>query len=185
MKPGKWALAVLWGVGLYGQSKGEPCPLDTAKNGDVVKIRGEAFAGGHDMFIRPAACATSPAHRVILVWADDPSLSTNRASVRKDAAFTEFDRLLKSTFPLPPNGVGVGQSRYRVLADFEGRLEIAQFAGLKRGPKSKKVVRLEGFGHPMPFTRFRLIATSVSRIESKEQQHEAEHSIPGTPAKPQ
>lgn len=183
MKPGKWALAVLWGVGLYGQSNGGPCPLDAAKNGDVVKIRGEAFPGGHDMFIRPAACATSPANRVILVWADDPSLSTNRASVRKDTAFTEFNRLLKSTFPLPPNGVGVGQSRYRVLADFEGRLEVAQSAGLKRDPKSKKVVRLEGFGHPMPFTRFRLIATGVSRIESKEQQHEAERAVQPAPAK--
>lgn len=183
MKPGKWALTVLWGVGLYGQSKGDPCPLDTAKNGDVVKIRGEAFPGGHDVFIRPAACATSPTNRVILVWADDPSLSTNRASVRKDAAFTEFNRLLKSTFPLPPNGVGVGQSRYRVLADFEGRLEVAQSAGLKRDPKSKKVVRLEGFGHPMPFTRFRLIAKGVSRIESNEQQHEAERAVQPAPVK--
>ncbi len=177
MKPWKWALAVLWGIGLCGQSNEGPCPLDTAKNGDVVKIRGEAFPGGHDMFIRPASCATSPANRVILVWADDPSLSSNRVSVRKDAAFTEFDRLLKSTFPLPPNAVGVGQSRYRVLADFEGRLQVAQSAGLKRDPKSKKVVRLEGFGHPMPFTRFRLIATGVSRIESKEQKHGVENPV--------
>lgn len=184
MTPGKWVSAVLWGVGLYGQSKVVSCPLDTAKNGDLVTIRSEAFRGGHDMFIRPAACTTSPGNRVILVWADDPSLSTNRASVRRDSAFTEFNRLLKATLPLPPNGVGVGQSRYRVLADFEGRLEVAEYAGLKRDPKSKKVVRVEGFGHPMPFTRFRLLATGVSKIVSEEHlQRDAEHAIKSGPAK--
>jgi hypothetical protein len=184
MTPLKCALTVLCGLTLFGQSKEGTCPLNSAKNGDVVKIRGDAFPGGHDTFIRPTACATNPANRVILIWADDSSLSTNRASVRRDADWTEFNRLLKATFPLPPDGVGVGQSRFRVRADFEGRLEVAPSAGAKRDPKSKKVVRLEGFGHPMPFTRFRLVATGVSRIGSEEQvQHEAGHAVQPAPAK--
>ncbi|MCL4797463.1 MAG: hypothetical protein KJZ84_23065 [Bryobacteraceae bacterium] len=165
----KCALTVLCGLTLFGQSSGGTCPLDSAENGDVVKLRGEAFSAGHDTFIRPTACAFDPANRVILVWADDPLLSTNKASVRRDADFTEFTRLLKATFRLPPNAGGIGQARYRVFADFEGRLEVAPSTGLKRDPRSKKVVRLEGFGHPMPFTRFRLVATGVSRIESEEQ----------------
>lgn len=182
--PPKFALTVFFGLTLFGQLNGGTCPLDSAKNGDVVKIRGEAFPGGHDMYIRPTNCATNPANRVILIWADDPSLTRNRANVRRDAAFSDFNRLLKATLPLPPNGVGVGQTRYRVMADFEGRLEAAPTAGLKRDPKGKKVVRLEGFGHPMPFTRFRLLATGVSRIESEEQvQHETEHAVQPASAK--
>ena len=200
MTTGKWVSAVLWGIGLYGQSKGVPCPLDAAKNGDLVTIRGEAFRGGHDMFIRPAACATSPTNRVILVWADDASLSANQASVRRDSAFREFDRLLKATLPLPPNSAGVGPSRYRILADFEGRIEVAPSAGLKRNSgrievapsaglkrnsDKTKVVRLEGYGHPMPFTRFRLLATGVSMVVSEEHlQREAEHALKSGPANP-
>lgn len=114
------------------------------------------FFGGTTCSSARLLAQRGPANRVILVWTDDPPLSTNRASVRKDAIFAEFNRLLWEE--------GVGQSRYRVLADFEGRLGVAQSTGLKREPKSKKVVRLEGFGHPMPFTRFRLISTGVSRI---------------------
>jgi len=162
-------LSILCGVTVFGQSNQEPCVLDTAKNGDVVKIRGEASAGGHDAFILPASCVTGPSNRVILIWADNPSLSGAKTSVRRDEAFSEFNRLLKATFPLPPNSVGLGQPRYQVLADFEGRLEVAPSVGFKRDPKSKKVVGIEGFGHPMPFSRFRLLATGVSRIESKEQ----------------
>jgi hypothetical protein len=167
---------------LLGQARdGSSCVLETAKDGDAVKFRGEVFPTGHDVFIRPSGCAVNPANRVILVWADDSSLGAPKASVRKDAAFSEFNRLLKATLPLPSNGVGVGEARYEVVADFEGRLEVAPSAGLKRDPQGKKVIGIEGFGHPMPFTRFRLVSSGVSRIESMERQpmpqHEAQHAV--------
>jgi len=163
------ALALFCGVGMFVQSKDEVCLLDTAKNGATLKIRGEAFPGGHDTFIRPIVCVADPANRVILVWADDPSV-TPRSKVRRDAAFFEFNRLLRATYPIPNNSVGSGQLRYQAIADFEGRLEVANAAGLKLDPKSKKVVGIQGFGHPIPFTRFRFVATGVSRIVSTEQQ---------------
>jgi hypothetical protein len=180
--PGKCAAILLFSVVLFGQTKdGSSCVLETAKNGDVVKFRAEVFPTGHDVFIRPTGCAVNSANRVILVWADDPSLGAAKASVRKDSAFSEFNRLLKATLPLPANGVGVGETRYKVIADFEGRLEVAASAGLKRDPQGKKVIGMEGFGHPMPFTRFRLVASGVSQIESTERQpmlrHEADHAV--------
>lgn len=178
----RWGSIVLWSAALLGQTQEGSCILDNAKNGEVVKIRGAVFPTGHDVFIRPANCRESSDNRVILVWGDDPSLGSSKSEVRKDDAFSEFNDRIRATFPLPPGGAGVGQPRYRVVADFEGRLEIAASSGLKRNPKSKKVVGTEGFGHPMPFTRFRLVAISVSGIETTEQQpiaeHEAEHSVP-------
>lgn len=176
----KSTLLVLCSITVLGQSNREPCVLDTAKNGDLVKFRGEASAGGHDAFILPASCVTSSSNHVILVWADDPSLSAGRTTVRRDETFSEFNRLLKATFPLPPNSVGQGQPRYQVVADFEGRLEVSLSAGFKRNPKSNKIVGIEGFGHPLPFTRFRLLATGVSRIESK--RAHAGHPVTPVPA---
>lgn len=163
----KWVLTVLFSFTLFGQQKESSCVLETGRNGDLVQIRAEAFPGGHDMFIRPIGCAATPANRVVLVWADD-LLSANGDTVRKDAAFAEFKRLLKATLPLRPDTFGVGQSRYRVVANFEGRLEVARSAGLVHDPRSKKAVGLEGFGHPLPFARFRLVATGVLQIESEE-----------------
>ncbi len=160
----------VWSAVLLAQANNGSCFLHTAKNGDLVRVRGAAFPGGHDTFIRPVGCEENAANRVILVWGDDPSLATGKTEVRRDANFFRFHELLRATFPLPPNVFGTGQSRYRVVAEFEGRLEISSEVGPKRDPKTRKVIRFEGFGHPVPFTRFRLVATSVSGIEANEQE---------------
>ncbi len=174
---GRLLLTIFWSAALFGQAKeGSSCVLDSAKDGDLIKVRGEVFLTGHDTFIRPVDCPDSPTNRAIVVWADDPSLGTDKASVRRDAQFSEFNRFVNAAFPLPPNAVGVGQPRYQVHADFEGRLQVAKAAGLKRDPEGKKVIGIEGLGHPMPFTRFRLLASGVSKVDSKEQQRIAEQT---------
>jgi hypothetical protein len=160
----------LWSAALLPQVKDGSCVLYTAESGDLVKVRGAAYPGGHDTFIRPVGCEQNAANRVILVWGDDRSLGTGKTEVRRNADFFRFHDLLRAAFPLPPNAFGTGQPRYRVVADFEGRLEVASAVGLKRDPKRTKVIGLEGFGHPLPFTRFRLVATSVSGIEANEQE---------------
>lgn len=177
--PIRWLLTLLWSAVLLGQPKDGTCILDGAKNGDLVHFRGAVFVTGHDLFIRPTSCPESSDNRVILVWGDDPSLGAAKAGVRKDDSFAEFTEAVNATFPLPPGGVGTGRPRYRVVADFKGRLQVANSAGLKRDPKTKKAVGTEGFGHPMPFTRFRLVTVSVSHIEKTEQpvlvEHEGQH----------
>jgi hypothetical protein len=165
----RWVSIFVLGPILLAQAK-DSCLLETAKGGDLVKVRGEAFLGGHDTFIRPVGCEESTADRVILVWGDDRSLAAGKLEVRRDADFFRFHELLQATFPLPPNTFGTGQPRYRVLAYFEGRLEISSAAGFKRDPKTKRITGVEGFGHPVPFTRFRLVATAVSRIEPTERE---------------
>ncbi len=163
----RWVVVLFCGSALIAQSKPESCVLDTARNGDPVKIGGVAVVSIHDLFIWPVGCQESPANRVILVWGDDPDLAA-RTEVRRDTAFGEFEELLRATFPLPPNAVGSGAPRYQVQAEFEGRLDIAPSAGVKRDSRTKKVIGIEGFGHPMPFTRFRLVVTAVSSVRATE-----------------
>jgi hypothetical protein len=163
----RWSLVLFCGVALWGQPNNEHCVLDTAKDGDMVRIRGEVFPTGHDTFIRPTTCTEGSKNRVILIWASD-SIGSKRALVSKDQAFEEFNRLIRSTLPLPPNSVGTSELRYRVTADFEGHLQVTSSAGWKRDPQTQKIIGVEGFGHPMPFTRFRLVATKVSQVEFKE-----------------
>jgi len=178
---------LLVGASLIGQTLQKPtCVLDMAKDGAFLTIRGVVFPTGHDIYIRPSGCEISASNRVIIVWGDDPSLNKEKLDVRRDAEFVRYDKLLGEKFPLAPNMVGVGRSRYRVTADFEGRLDIAPYAGLTRNPKNKKPIGIAGFGHPMPFTRFRLVARSVSNVEATEQeppaQSQADHA-PVAPAK--
>lgn len=144
------------------------CMLDTAKDGVFLTMRGEVFPTGHDTFIRPIRCDKNTSNRVIIIWGDDASLKEGTIVVDRNADFLRFNRLVGKTIPLPPNSMGVGKSRYRITADFEGRLDVAPSSGLIRDPKSQKAIGIEGFGHPMPFTRFRLVVRSVSNIEAIE-----------------
>jgi len=141
------------------------CVLDTASNGGVVKIRGEVSAGGHDLFIRPEGCWSN---RVILIYGDDPSLGKAKLSIRRDEPFRRFEKYLNEEQAPRPNQICRQCMKYRVTGEFEGRLEITASAGLKRDPKTGKVVGMDGFGHPVPFSRFRLVFTSVSNVEAVE-----------------
>jgi hypothetical protein len=47
---------------------------------------------------------------------------------------------------------------------------------MTKDPKTGKVIGFEGYGHPLPFTRFRLVVTSISNVTAKE--------LPSAPDKP-
>lgn len=142
------------------------CVIETAKNGTMVKVRGVVFPGGHDMFIRPEQC---PENRVIVTYADDRSLKQiHHLHVQRDEAFRMFEQYLKEEQLSSPNEICRQCPKYEVNAELTGRLDIARSAGLKRNPKTGKVIRLEGYGHPLPFTRFRLVVTSVANVITKE-----------------
>ena len=141
------------------------CVLDAASDGDVVKIRGEVSAGAHDLLIRPEGCSSNG---VILTYGDDPSLGKARLAVRRDESFRHFEKYLKEEQPPKPNEICRQCFRYRVTADFEGHLEVAPSASLKKDSKTGRVIGMEGFGHPSPFTRYRLVITSVSKVEAVE-----------------
>jgi hypothetical protein len=141
------------------------CIVGTAKNGEVVKIRGELFPTAHDRFIQPVGC---PDDRVILVYGDDASLGEAKLSVRRDDSFRQFKKYADEEQPSKANEICMQCPRYRVTADFEGRLDIVPSAGWKKDSKTGKVTGIEGFGHPLPFTRYRLVMTGVSNVDAIE-----------------
>jgi hypothetical protein len=157
---------ILWGLAAVAASGQQTisCPLAEAKSGDTVVLRGEVFAAGHDVFVRPVGCE----ERVILVYGDDPSLEKSRISVRRDETFKQYEGYLKAEWT--PAGITDCRHcpRYRVTAEFRGRLDITDSAGWKKDPKSGKVIGVEGFGHPVPFTRYRLVIASISKVEAVE-----------------
>ena len=75
---------------------------------------------------------------------------------------------LKEQQPSKPNEVCQQCPKYQVTAELTGRLDIAPSAGVKKNPKTGKATILEGYGHPLPFTRFRLVLTSVANVTTKE-----------------
>ena len=50
------------------------------------------------------------------------------------------------------------------------KLKTGQFRlySRKKDAKTGKLTGFVGFGHPMPFTRYRLVITSVSKVEAVE-----------------
>lgn len=141
------------------------CVIETAKNGAIVRVRGVVFPGGHDMFIRPEQC---PENRVIVIYGDDPTLGRGRLQVKRDDAFRTFERYVKEQQPSKPDEVCQQCPKYQVTAELSGRLNVAPSAGVKRNPKTGKATGLEGYGHPLPFTRFRLVLTGVSDVTATE-----------------
>jgi hypothetical protein len=41
---------------------------------------------------------------------------------------------------------------------------VTETAGLVRDKDSQKIIRMDGFGHPTPFTRYRFVMVSVSDV---------------------
>jgi hypothetical protein len=141
------------------------CVVDSAKNGAMVKIRGVVSPGGHDIFIRPEGCADN---RVIVVYGDDPELGRARLVVKRDDSFREFEKYLQEQQPSKPNAYCQQCPRYQVTAELSGRLDIAPSVGVKKDSKTGKATGLQGYGHPLPFTRYRLVMTAVSNVEAVE-----------------
>jgi len=141
------------------------CVIDRAKNGAMVKIRGVVYAGRHDIFIRPEHC---PDNRVIVIYGDDPELGRAGLVVKRDDSFREFQKYLREPLPSKPSANCQQCRRYQVTAELSGRLDIASSVGVKRDSKTGKVIGLEGYGHPLPFTRYRLVMTAVSNVEAVE-----------------
>ncbi|HSW40163.1 MAG TPA: hypothetical protein VLL97_11795 [Acidobacteriota bacterium] len=169
-------IVFLIGLGLSGiqdTSQTVLCILSTARNGEMVKVRGEVFSTAHDVFIRLKEC---PENQVILVDGDDPSLGEAQLTVTRDDSFRKFEKYSAEEQLSKVNEMSRLNPKYRVTADFEGRLEIAASAGLKKDSMTGKVIGIEGFGHPRPFTRYRLVVTSVSNVEASERPTEA---VPG------
>lgn len=149
-----------WGLSAMAAS----CPLTKATNRDNLVLRGEVFPTSHDTFIRPVGCD----ERVIIVFGDSAELGELRIPVRRDQTLQHYEEYLLAEQEVEGATLCRECWKYRVIAEFQGRLDIRPAAGLQRDPASRKATGVEGFGHPVPFTRYRLVVMSVLRVEAVE-----------------
>jgi hypothetical protein len=156
--------AFMW-LGIVPGSQAGVCILDGVKDGEYVKIRGVVFPTDHDVFVRPTGC---PDKRVIIVYGDDPSLGKRGLPMKRNETFNEFEKLLYEEQPTKPRVVCRLCFKYWITATFEGRLDTTESAGWKKDPQTGRITGLEGFGHPLPFTRYQLVVKRVSKVETVE-----------------
>jgi hypothetical protein len=150
-------------ISSFGQSS--KCFLDFAKSGETVKVYAELFNAASPVFIRPKAC---PENAVILVFGDNTTLGKAKLPVNRDKVFLEFERLMREELPDIGNVTCLHCPKYKITANFEGKLEIIPYAGWKKDPKTGKIVGQEGFGSAAFVSRYRLILTGVSNVEAVE-----------------
>lgn len=157
---------------VYAQEQ-TACSLAEFRNRDEITLKGEVFPTAHDTFLRPAGCS----ERVVLVYGDDPSLGTGKLAVTKDKKLRQYALYVRAE--QKPAGVTICKEcwKYRVTAELQGRLDIAPSAGWKKDAQSGKVIGIEGFGHPLPFTRYRLVISRVLSVEAVERAPAAEHPV--------
>jgi hypothetical protein len=162
-----------------GQSK---CVLSSFMNGQVVTVHGRVVHGPHDMMLVIPNCDT-----VVLAYADDPNFSATASStgvnlppgtpvnndskleLRKDSEFRRFQSYVGATNKGGGKNLCMECYMYEVEANFTGRLDVSEKVGLIRDEEEKKIVGMDGFGHPVPFTRYRLIIESVSGVVARKQ----------------
>lgn len=138
------------------------CPLENAKDGQTITFRAVVMATAHDMLLRPLGCQD----RVLLEYPDEKLNGMPASSLRRDRNFSRFTRFTVAQEKGTATAMCKECWKYEVVADFRGRLDMAQRAGFTFDEKSEKVIGIDGFGHPMPFTRFRLVLSSVSNVRA-------------------
>lgn len=116
---------------------------------------------GPDALIRVASCAD----QIILTYPDDPSISQPKPTLKRDRALLQFRKYFNAEKLTQPNELCIGCWKYSVTCEFEGRLDVTESAGWRREADTGKVIGFVGFGHPAPFSRYRLILSSVSKVE--------------------
>ena len=177
-------------VPMYGQNK--ECILDTAKDGDMIKVHAELLA---EMRIIPTSCFRDSRNSILLMWEDtrpfwkyllsqsvrdffhqqgyERSFEESLLPVKQNRVFLEFKRLINETVPdtyVEKQGASFIKhhclhcGKYDITAEFEGMLAILP---------SPKVIKpgagsVEGIGTMRLSVRYVLILTSILSLEAVE-----------------
>lgn len=131
-----------------------------------MTLSGETLHDAHDLVLRLPNCPDS----VVLTFGDDDSLGAEGLPVKKDEEFRRFLKYVNAgrlSIHKTPSQVTYCHECwiYHVTAKLSGRLDVVRRAGLKRDDAGK-IIGSEGFGHPIPFTRYRLVVTTISGVKA-------------------
>jgi hypothetical protein len=134
-----------------------PCVLTAATSGQLLTIRGRVSRDPHNVSITPAGCGD-----VVLFeapWSEWAGLDdlTIGPRFRQDKVYQHFDRIIRETKPR-------GGYKYDVEVTVTGRLDISDGEELKKANPYYARWAQGGFGSPLPFTRYRIIALWMSDV---------------------
>jgi hypothetical protein len=147
------------------------CVLSTTRNGQVITVHGEAVQEPHDLAFDIPGCRDA----VLLTYAGDTDNQVSASELRRDVQLARFQKYTSSTYSSADKSICMRCMKYGdVEAILTGMLEIASVPpGMTKDPAgflrdaSGKVVGKWGWGHPVPFARYRLVIQSVSEVKAR------------------
>ena len=147
------------------------CVLSTATNGQVVTVRGKVRSEPHDMGFAIPGCNDT----VLLTYAGDRDTDVSADQLQKDENLRQFRDYTSAVYKSTKKNLCVQCMKYGdVEATLTGKLEIATMppgtsidtTGFIHD-SSGKVVGKFGWGHPVPFAKYRLVIQSVSNVAAR------------------
>ena len=147
------------------------CPLTTATDGHTITVMGEVRGEPHDMAFEVAGCSET----VLLVYAGETDSGVSANELRNDRVLRRFVKYTSSVYKSKAGHICIGCMKFgNVHAEITGRIQVASLPngcsvdrlGFIRDSSGKFIGRF-GWGHPIPFAKYRLVITSVSQVGAR------------------
>lgn len=147
------------------------CVLSTAINGQAITVRGRVISEPHDMAFEIPGCNDD----VLLTFAGDRDNDVGADQLRKDKNLGKFQNYTSAVYKSKGKSLCLQCMKYGdVEATLTGKLGVATMppgttkdaAGFLRD-SSGKIVGTFGWGHPVPFAKYRLVIESVSCVKAR------------------
>jgi hypothetical protein len=147
------------------------CMLSTAKDGQVITVRGKVAQEAHDMGFDIPGCNET----VLLTYAGDQDNDVSSGQLRKNENLKSFQRYTSAVYKSTKKDMCIQCMKYGdVEATLTGKLEVATIPpGATKDPagflrdESGKIVGKSGWGHPDPFAKYRLVIQSISDVKAR------------------
>jgi hypothetical protein len=175
-------ILVLCSGATFGQDTNDSgCVLSSLSNGQTLTVRGKVDRSMHDMLLvvsncKEVAVLTYAGERDALHGVSSTTINLPRETpvgnganlkLQKDRGFSLFEKYVNALYKSTRKNHCIACYKYKVEATFTGRLDVSNKVGLIRDEKAQKIIGMDGFGHPIPFTRYRLVLESVSDVVAR------------------
>jgi hypothetical protein len=137
------------------------CVLAEATNGETLTVEGNVIHEPHDLAFFLPRCD----ELVLLAFAGDPDSDVSKTFLHRDKNMRRFRKYTSSLYPSSGTDICIDCSVYgNILAVLTGKIEIASQTADATQKDAGGVV---GWGHPTPFTHYRLVIESVSSVKAR------------------
>jgi hypothetical protein len=136
------------------------CALTEAINGETLTVEGNVIHEPHDLAFFLPRCDDL----VLLTFAGDADNDVSKTFLHKDKNLKRFRKYTSSLYTSSGTDICIDCSVYgNILAILTGKLEIASLPA----DSSPDEIGGVGWGHPTPFTHYRLVIESVSSVKAR------------------